>query len=81
VGKRRISKDGGASPRWSRDGRELFYYAGDGRLMAVPITTSGSVPEVGPAVPLFKASLLGGPQPVTPFKQQYDVANDGDVSC
>ena len=32
-----VSKDGGSMPRWRRDGKELFYRAVDGRLMAVPI--------------------------------------------
>jgi Tol biopolymer transport system component/predicted Ser/Thr protein kinase len=77
LGKSPISKDGGASPRWSRDGHEIFYYARDGRLMAVPVTSRGSRLEGGTAVPLFQASLLGGPQPLIPFRQQYDVTRDG----
>ncbi len=32
-----VSKDGGTMPRWRRDGKELYYRADDGRLMAVPI--------------------------------------------
>ena len=32
-----ISKDGGTMPRWRRDGRELYYRARDGRLMAVAV--------------------------------------------
>jgi Tol biopolymer transport system component len=76
-GKWRISKDGGASPRWSRDGHEIFFYATDRRLMAVPVTSSGSGLEIGTAVSLFEASLLGGPPPLIPFKQQYDVTIDG----
>ncbi len=31
------STNGGAQARWRRDGKELFYIALDGRLMAVPI--------------------------------------------
>src|SRR5262249_12768931 len=33
-GKRQVSTGGGNFPRWRRDGLELFYYAGDGKLMA-----------------------------------------------
>jgi serine/threonine protein kinase/Tol biopolymer transport system component len=33
-----ISRDGGVSPRWSKDGRELFYLASDGMLMAAEVT-------------------------------------------
>ena len=36
-GQREISRGGGSSPRWRRDGKELFYIAPDGKLMAVPI--------------------------------------------
>jgi Tol biopolymer transport system component len=32
-----ISTAGGTSPRWNRDGQELFYVAADDRLMAVAI--------------------------------------------
>lgn len=35
-GKVTISVDGGANPRWSRDGKELFYQA-EGRMMAVAV--------------------------------------------
>jgi serine/threonine protein kinase len=37
-----ISTSGGSGPRWRRDGRELFYVGGDGKLVAVPI-------DAGPA--------------------------------
>ena len=59
-GKWQISKDGGWFPRWRRDGRELFYYASDERLMAVPVRSATRL-DVGAAVPLFEAHLLNGP--------------------
>jgi hypothetical protein len=62
--------------RWRGDGRELFYYAFDGRLMAVPIVGSTAL-DIGVAVPLFEARMLNGPGPHLGFKQQYDVARDG----
>ena len=34
--KRRISGHGGVQPQWSGNGRELFYLALDGSLMASP---------------------------------------------
>jgi serine/threonine-protein kinase len=34
--KTRISTDLGQDPRWSRDGRELFYFGGKGALLSVP---------------------------------------------
>ena len=39
-GKRPISIDGGAMPRWRRDGKELFYLAANQFMMAVPISIS-----------------------------------------
>ena len=32
-----VSKGGGVAPRWSPDGRELFYLAPDASLMAVDV--------------------------------------------
>jgi hypothetical protein len=60
VSKRQVSNGGGNHPRWRRDGRELFYYAGDGKLMAAPVR-SGESFEVGAPVSLFKfrAGTLG----------------------
>jgi serine/threonine protein kinase/Tol biopolymer transport system component len=37
-GKWRVSTEGGASPCWARDGRELFYYYGN-KMMAVEVKT------------------------------------------
>ncbi len=75
-GKWQISKDGGLFPRWRRDGRELFYYAPDGALMAVPFRSAAGL-DVGAAVPLFQPNLVNGPAPAQRFRQQYDVARDG----
>jgi eukaryotic-like serine/threonine-protein kinase len=36
----RISEGGGFSPRWRRDGRELFYLTADGSVMSVAIETT-----------------------------------------
>jgi hypothetical protein len=52
-GKRQVSTDGGSGLCWRRDGRELFYHAGDGKLMAVPVSSGESL-EVGAAVALFE---------------------------
>jgi Tol biopolymer transport system component len=52
-GKRQVSTGGGAHPRWRRDGRELFYYTGDGKLMAAPVRNGESF-DVGSAVSLFE---------------------------
>ena len=75
-GKWQISKDGGWFPRWRRDGRELFYYARDERLMAVPVRSATGL-DVGDAVPLFEVHLLNGPANAPRSRHQYDVARDG----
>ncbi len=59
---------GGDKPRWSRDGKEIYYLAFDRTLMAVPVTI-GSTFKPGVAVPLFKTN----PASYDP----YDVSPDG----
>ena len=49
----RLSKDGGKRPRWSGNGKELFYLAPGGRFMAVSI--SGGVSTAAPHM-LFQAA-------------------------
>jgi len=69
-----VSSQGGSQPRWSSDGRELFYIAPDGYLMAVPMGTDAGSSGIGKPVRLFKARLA-------PFsaisRQQYVVSKDG----
>jgi len=73
-----VSAGGGAQVRWRRDGRELFYIALDGRLMAVPIGIGGAdrAPEIGAAVPLFTTNV-GGAILQGIARQQYAVTADG----
>jgi Tol biopolymer transport system component len=66
-GLRRVSASGGSLPRWRRDGKELFYLAPDGGLMAVPTETKGRFEAGSPAV-VFTAH---------PPPDDYDVAPDG----
>jgi Tol biopolymer transport system component len=49
----RVSTGGARSPRWSRDGRELYYLSGDRRLMSVAVRTAPSL-ELGRPQPLFE---------------------------
>jgi len=62
-----ISAKGGDKPRWSRDGKELFYIATDGKMMAVPIKGGPSF-EPGAPIPLFDTRVTGF--------MPYDVAPD-----
>jgi len=69
--KRQISRDGGVQAQWSGDGRELFYLASDGWMVAVRITPG---PEFGGSPPsrVFATRIL--PNPYVP---QYAVTADG----
>jgi serine/threonine protein kinase len=77
--KSRVSTNGGIQVRWKPDGRELFYLAADGRLMAVPIRagSSGSTIEPGAAIPLFWTQMYGAAQSNTALFPQYSVSADG----
>jgi DNA-binding winged helix-turn-helix (wHTH) protein/Tol biopolymer transport system component len=48
-----VSDANASSPRWSRDGTELYYLENDRRLMAVPIMPSDVPFHTGAAVHLF----------------------------
>ena len=67
TGKWMVSKGGGTTPLWRRDGKELFYLSLDGTAMAVDVSTSG-VFQAGIPKALFK---------VPPGVFFWDVASDG----
>jgi Tol biopolymer transport system component len=74
-GKFQISTgDGGAQPRWRRDGKELFYVAPDGRLVAVDVKTASRF-EAGAPHPLFQ-TYTETPAAVS-GSFRYDVSADG----
>ena len=64
-----ISVAGGDKPRWSRDGEEIVFLAGDGTLMAVPVRP-GQPFEVGAPISLFQINSTG--------YSPYDVFPGGD---
>ena len=68
----RVSRSGGYEPRWSADGRELFYLQGNA-MMAVAVQTE---PALSFAAPV---QLFSGPYRVqaNPVLRTYDVARDG----
>ncbi len=73
AGKWQISTAGGAQPRWSHDGKEIFYITLDGTLIAVPVDVTKRF-DAGVPAKLFSiathALLAELPPP-------YDVAPDG----
>jgi WD40 repeat protein len=72
-----ISTAGGVYPRWSRDGKELYFIAPDAKLMAAPIRTTATTIEPGLPTALFQTQRLGGGMNVIGRSHQYDVAADG----
>jgi Tol biopolymer transport system component len=68
AGKWPVSTAGGIWPRWRRDGKELFFNALDGKLMAVPVRGSSTF-EAGVPVALFDTH--------NPSDPSYDVRADG----
>jgi Tol biopolymer transport system component len=56
--KLQISTQGGVQPRWRRDGREIFYVAPDGRLMAAPLSPRSGSLSVGDSRALFQTAIL-----------------------
>ncbi len=71
-GKWLVSSAGGSEPRWSRDGRELFYRNGVGEMVAVAVHRD-RVPPLGDQRVLFDAT----PFTADALHQMYDVSADG----
>lgn len=69
-GKWQVSVNGGKTPRWRADGREIFYYGIDGTLMSAEVATAPSFEARTPR-PLFKVHLVASPD------RQYEVSPDG----
>jgi Tol biopolymer transport system component len=71
-----VSTGGGAQVRWRSDGRELFYVALGGQLMAVPVSrpTIDTI-DTGTPIPLFQTRL--GNVLETALTQQYVASADG----
>jgi Tol biopolymer transport system component len=69
--KRQVSSNGGIGPRWRGDGKELFYHAPDGKLMAVAVKGGASF-EADVPVALFE--FRAGGNVISPY---FDVTQDG----
>lgn len=69
-----VSNAGGQEPRWRGDGKELFYISPEGKVMAVPVTTT-TMFAAGAPVALFQTHRR---QPISSQDVfSYDVTRDG----
>ena len=73
AGKWQISSAGGSNPRWSRDGRELFYLSPEQRIMVAEVSTQPAF-EASVPKPLFLARLLF---PGVNIRSYYELSPDG----
>src|SRR5215813_12652672 len=68
-----LSINGGRNPRWSHDGKELFFVSPDAEMMAVELTLD---PVKSPGVP-HRLFQLKREVPVDQLDSPYDVRPDG----
>jgi Tol biopolymer transport system component len=71
-----ISIGGGSQPQWRTDGKELYYYAPNRKLMAVEVNGDGPTFKVGEARPLFEIRVFANDQSF-PGNGYYTVTHDG----
>ena len=78
-----VSTSGGTQPRWSADGREIYFMAPDETLMAASIVSRegrsegrDSTLDVGRPTALFSRHMASGVS-ATYVRAQYDVSGDG----
>jgi len=68
-----VSTAGGSEPRWSRDGRELFYVALDGTVMRADVSPGATWQSLSPT-PVVDGRILGN---VSVSLRTFDVSLDG----
>jgi serine/threonine protein kinase len=74
AGKWQVSRGGGTEPRWSGDGKEIFYLGPRGTLTAVPVSSEGTF-STGTPTPLFQ---IRSRAPISSTDvYSYDVNKDG----
>ena len=71
-GQSQVSGEGGHSPRWRPDGKELYYLAQDSKLMAAKVVVQGATFTAGTPEALFQTHINEATN-----RQQYDVGRDG----
>jgi serine/threonine protein kinase/Tol biopolymer transport system component len=70
-----VSTSGGSQPRWRRDGRELFYIAANGSLMAATFSAAGGRVQIGTPTALFHPRISTAQGGL--LRHQYAVSVDG----
>jgi Tol biopolymer transport system component len=70
--KRQISTEGGVQPRWSQDGREIYFLSPIGKMMAVDVITAPTLSS-GAAHSLFDTGISNA----SFDGMQYAVTGDG----
>ena len=73
-----VSIGGGAQPQWRSDGRELYYYAPNRKLMAVEVNGDGPTFTVGIAQPLFDVRVFGTADQSFPGNGYYTLTRNGN---
>jgi dipeptidyl aminopeptidase/acylaminoacyl peptidase len=77
TGKWQVSASGGQNPRWRRDGRELYFLALDGSMMAATASAAGDAFKVEEVRRLFQVRASAfTPFAVTPDGQRFLVVVD-----
>lgn len=74
AGRWQISSGGGRKALWNRSGRELFFVASGGALMAVPVESASSFSSGAPARLFEGHYYFGG---ASSLGRTYDVSRDG----
>jgi len=69
--KTQLSTDGGSSPRWRQDGKEILYVNSEHTMMSVPVKNSGAQFEASAPVPLFQVDFVPSAGTI------FDVTADG----
>jgi hypothetical protein len=69
-----VSSGGGYQPRWSRNGKELYYLTGDGKLVAVDVS-AGATLKLGQSHVLFAPPIWAGGISLNGYR--WDISADG----
>ncbi|MFH1372605.1 MAG: protein kinase [bacterium] len=75
-GKWQMSADGGFTPQWRADGKELYFWNANDYLVAVPVQPDGRAFETGRPQSLFQRVVNASPGS---GRRYYDVTAAGDL--